>query len=79
MTSCPASSWPWLTAATTGWSTITSSSVPAEEPLPTVRYGDLALTSTPSADRKGSRVQVTQRQPDATWLRIIDRPEMPGT
>jgi uncharacterized protein (TIGR02246 family) len=51
---------------------------PVEEPLPTVRYCDLALTSTRSADGKGGRVQVTQRQPDGTWLRIIDRPEMPA-
>ena len=48
---------------------------PVEKPLPTIRYGDLALTSTQSADGTGSRVQVTQRQPDGTWLRIIDRPE----
>jgi uncharacterized protein (TIGR02246 family) len=51
---------------------------PAEPPLPTVRYGDLALTSTWSADGKGSRVQVARRQPDGFWLRIIDRPELPG-
>lgn len=51
---------------------------PAETPLPTVRYGDLALTSTPSADNKGGRVQVTKRQPDGSWLRIIDRPETPA-
>jgi uncharacterized protein (TIGR02246 family) len=51
---------------------------PEEEPLPTVRYGDLALTSTRSADGKGDRVQVTRREPDGTWLRIIDRPEMPA-
>ncbi|MER5180322.1 nuclear transport factor 2 family protein [Streptomyces sp. NPDC002896] len=46
-----------------------------EEPLPTVRYGDLALTSTRPADNTGGRVQVARRQPDGTWLRIIDRPE----
>lgn len=51
---------------------------PTEDPLPTIRYRDLALTSTQSADGKGGRVQVTQRQPDGSWLRIIDRPEMPG-
>jgi len=49
--------------------------VPQEESLPAVRYGDLALTSTPSKDGTGVRVQVTQRQPDGSWLRIIDRPE----
>jgi uncharacterized protein (TIGR02246 family) len=49
--------------------------VPQEESLPAIRYGDLALTSTPSKDGTGTRVQVTQRQPDGSWLRIIDRPE----
>jgi uncharacterized protein (TIGR02246 family) len=49
--------------------------VPQEESLPAVRYGDLALTSSPSKDGTGVRVQVTQRQPDGSWLRVIDRPE----
>ena len=49
-----------------------------EEPLPTVRFGDLALTSTRPADDTGGRVQVARRQPDGSWLRIIDRPELPG-
>ena len=49
--------------------------VPEEESLPALRYGDLALTSTPSKDGAGIRVQVTQRQSDGSWLRIIDRPE----
>jgi ketosteroid isomerase-like protein len=48
-----------------------------EPPLPTVRFEDLALTSTRSADNTGTRVQVLRRQPDGSWLRIIDRPEMP--
>lgn len=48
-----------------------------EEPLPTLLFGDLALTSTRSADDTGGRVQIARRQPDGTWLRIIDRPEMP--
>jgi ketosteroid isomerase-like protein len=47
-----------------------------EPPLPTVRFEDLALTSTRSADDTGVRVQVLRRQPDGSWLRIIDRPEM---
>jgi ketosteroid isomerase-like protein len=51
---------------------------PREDPLPTVRYGDLALTSTRSADNTGGRVQLARRQPDGTWLRIIDRPEVRG-
>jgi ketosteroid isomerase-like protein len=49
-----------------------------EEPLPTVRYGDLALASTRPVDGTGGRVQVARRQPDGTWLRIIDRPETPA-
>src|ERR1700733_7896386 len=35
-----------------------------ESPLPTVRSGDLALTSTRSADGTGVRVQVARRQGD---------------
>ena len=50
----------------------------AEAPLPTVRFEDLALTSTRSADNVGVRVQVLRRQPDGSWLRIIDRPEVSG-
>ncbi len=50
----------------------------SEAPLPTVRFEDLALTSTRSADNAGVRVQVLRRQPDGSWLRIIDRPEAPG-
>ncbi len=48
-----------------------------EAPLPTLRFGDLALTSTRPADNTGGRVQVARRQTDGTWLRIIDRPELP--
>ena len=48
-----------------------------ETPLPTVRFQDLALTSTRSADNTGVRIQVLRRQPDGSWLRIIDRPEVP--
>ena len=47
-----------------------------ETPLPTVRFEDLALTSTRSADNTAIRVQVLHRQPDGSWLRIIDRPEV---
>jgi len=46
-----------------------------EEPLPTLYYGDLALTATRPADGTGGRAQVARRQPDGTYLRIIDRPE----
>jgi hypothetical protein len=42
-----------------------------------VRFEALALTSTRSADNTGVRVQVLRRQPDGSWLRIIDRPEVP--
>jgi ketosteroid isomerase-like protein len=48
-----------------------------EEPLPTLRAGDLALTSTVPADNTGGRVQVARRQPDGSWLRVLDRPESP--
>ncbi|HEY9473711.1 MAG TPA: SgcJ/EcaC family oxidoreductase [Mycobacteriales bacterium] len=46
-----------------------------EKPLPTLRSGDLALTSTPPRDDAGARAQVVRRQPDGTWLRILDQPE----
>jgi uncharacterized protein (TIGR02246 family) len=49
-----------------------------EEALPTVRNGDLAVTSTRPADNTGGRVQVVRRQPDGSWLRVIDRPEIWG-
>jgi ketosteroid isomerase-like protein len=48
----------------------------AEDPLPTLTSGDLALTSTAPRDGTGGRVQVARRQPDGTWLRVIDRPEV---
>ncbi len=47
----------------------------SEEPLPTIRIGDLALTATPAADDAGARAQVVRRQPDGSWLRILDRPD----
>ncbi|MGI5166434.1 YybH family protein [Spirillospora sp. CA-253888] len=46
-----------------------------EEPLPTLVNGDTALTSTPPKDGSGARAQVVRRQPDGSWLRIIDQPE----
>ncbi|MCW2872092.1 nuclear transport factor 2 family protein [Actinacidiphila oryziradicis] len=49
-----------------------------EEALPTLRHGDLALTATRPADGTGGRAQVARRQPDGTWLRILDRPEARG-
>lgn len=46
-----------------------------EPPLPTAVCGELALTSTPPKDDAGARAQVVRRQPDGTWLRVIDQPE----
>jgi ketosteroid isomerase-like protein len=46
-----------------------------EEPLPTLISGDLALTSTPPKDGAGARAQVVRRQPDGSWLRVLDQPE----
>ncbi|GIH95902.1 YybH family protein [Planobispora siamensis] len=46
-----------------------------ETPLPTLVSGDLALTSTPPRDGAGARAQVVRRQPDGSWLRVLDQPE----
>ena len=46
-----------------------------EQPLPTLVSGDIALTSTPPKDNAGARAQVVRRQPDGTWLRVLDQPE----
>ncbi|ADB50401.1 YybH family protein [Conexibacter woesei] len=46
-----------------------------ERPNPTLRHGDIALTSTPASDDTGGRTQVVRRQPDGSWLRVLDRPE----
>ena len=46
-----------------------------EPPLPTLVSGDIALTSTPPKDGSGARAQVVRRQPDGTWLRLLDQPE----
>ncbi len=48
-----------------------------ERPLPTMTNGDLALTATHRRDGAGIRVQVARRQPDGSWLRVIDLPEPP--
>ncbi|MEV6347719.1 nuclear transport factor 2 family protein [Actinoplanes sp. NPDC051851] len=50
-----------------------------EPPLPTLISGDLALTSTPPRDGAGARAQVARRQPDGTWLRVLDQPEFRRT
>lgn len=46
-----------------------------EPPLPTLVCGDIALTSTPPSDGAGARAQVVRRQPDGSWLRVLDQPE----
>jgi uncharacterized protein (TIGR02246 family) len=52
-----------------------------EPPLPTLTSGDIALTSTPPKDGAGARAQVVRRQPDGSWLRLLDQPEFitPGS
>ena len=47
-----------------------------EDPMPTLVSGDIALTATPAKDGAGARVQVVRRQPDGTWLRLLDQPEL---
>ena len=51
----------------------------AEEPRPTLASGDIALTSTVAKDGAGARVQVARRQPDGSWLRLLDLPELVPT
>ena len=46
-----------------------------EPPLPTLISGDIALTSSVAKDGAGARAQVARRQPDGSWLRLLDRPE----
>jgi ketosteroid isomerase-like protein len=46
-----------------------------EPPLPTLISGGIALTSTPPKDGAGARAQVARRQPDGSWLRLLDQPE----
>ncbi|MCL9762452.1 nuclear transport factor 2 family protein [Frankia sp. AiPa1] len=50
-----------------------------EDPLPTLVSGDIALTSTAPRDGAGARAQVVRRQPDGTWLRLLDQPEFTPT
>jgi ketosteroid isomerase-like protein len=47
-----------------------------EPPLPTLVSGDIALMSTIAKDGAGVRVQVVRRQPDGSWLRLLDQPEL---
>jgi uncharacterized protein (TIGR02246 family) len=46
-----------------------------EEPLTTLVSGDIALTATEAQDEAGARAQVVRRQPDGSWLRVLDRPD----
>src|SRR5215475_11606816 len=46
-----------------------------EPPLPTLVNGDIALTSSVAKDGAGARAQVARRQPDGSWLRMLDQPE----
>lgn len=50
--------------------------VEPEPPAPTLVSGNIALTSTPAKDGAGARVQVVRRQPDGSWLRLLDQPEL---
>ncbi len=49
-----------------------------EPPLPTLISNDLALTATPPRDGAGARAQVVRRQPDGSWLRVLDHRNSPG-
>jgi uncharacterized protein (TIGR02246 family) len=49
-----------------------------EESLTTLSNGELALTATKASDEAGARAQVVRRQPDGTWLRMLDRPDFRG-
>lgn len=46
-----------------------------EDPLPALVTGDIALTATVAKDGAGARAQVVRRQPDGSWLRLLDQPE----
>jgi ketosteroid isomerase-like protein len=47
----------------------------AGERRPALRHGDLALTST-RLGGSGVTVEVARRQPDGTWLWVIDNPNI---
>lgn len=46
----------------------------AGESQPALRFGDLALTSTRFSG--GATAEVARRQPDGTWLWVIDQPSI---
>jgi uncharacterized protein (TIGR02246 family) len=47
-----------------------------ETPMPTLISGDVGLTATPAKGGAGARAQVVRRQPDGSWLRLLDQPEI---
>ncbi len=47
-----------------------------EDSLPPLAVDEIALTATLAKDGAGVRVQVVRRQPDGSWLRLIDTPEL---
>ncbi len=49
-----------------------------DDQLPTARHGDIALRALGAADEAGARAQVAVRQPDGTWLRVLDEPDFRG-
>jgi len=46
------------------------------EQHPALRLGELALTSTRLPGGAGATAEVARRQPDGTWLWILDRPNV---
>ena len=48
----------------------------AREIRPAIRNGDIAITSTVRAGN--ATVEVARRQPDGTWLWLIDQPSVMG-
>ena len=50
-----------------------------ESPLPTFIRGDINAHVHPPKDGAGARAQVARRQPDGTWLRLLDQPELVPT
>jgi ketosteroid isomerase-like protein len=47
-----------------------------ESPLPSLVSGEIALTCTLAKDGAGARAQVVRRQPDGSWQRLLDQPEL---
>jgi ketosteroid isomerase-like protein len=49
----------------------------SQEQRPALRNGDLALTST-RLPGGGATAEVARRQPDGTWLWVLDQPNILG-